>query len=160
MARTARSVIVAIAAAIALVVSAPVALRAVGPAVIMFHGPGVKSPVFVTGADTSVFPDFTRLSGIAGSETANRTYINVAIFWSMPPEATLKGVFNGAALRVQDAWQHGRYYPATASQPALLLTTQFTKGTQPLPTDTTPFLWGGALSDAAIAVLKRLGIAR
>ncbi|HVQ43210.1 MAG TPA: hypothetical protein VMS54_13415, partial [Vicinamibacterales bacterium] len=54
------------------------------------------------------------------------------------------------------AWQHGKYYPATGSKPAVLVvTTLHKKASQSVPdfADEGLFSWGGALSPAAAAAV-------
>jgi hypothetical protein len=60
------------------------------------------------------------------------------------------------------AWQHGRLYPASGANPAVLLVTTMTKHEQgvPVPTNGAAFVRGGPVSDASLAILKRTGILR
>ena len=98
---------------------------------------------------------------VAVSDTVGRKPINVALFWGPASNPANNGV-PLADLKPEMAWQHGRYYPATATKAAVLLVTALTqKGTQAMPPPTagpSTFTWGGALSADAVAVLKRLGI--
>jgi hypothetical protein len=150
--------IIVIALVVAVAVGWPRSLHAIGPTVLMFHGGTLKQPIFVTGSDTAVFPDLTRSSGIPSTEVANRRYVDVAIFWGSTNDPAVNGGTGVQGLRPEMAWQHGRFYPAAGHQAALLVATQFSKGSQPLPSDQTAFPNGGVLSDAAMAVLKRLRI--
>jgi hypothetical protein len=59
------------------------------------------------------------------------------------------------------AWQHGRLYPPQNGKPAVLLVTALTKGggqPVPVPSNAAAFVWGGPVSDAALAVLKARAI--
>jgi hypothetical protein len=135
-------------------------LLAIGPTVLMFYGSPLKHSVFVTGADAGLFGDLVRPSTVAATETAGRPFVNVALFWGSPADPAVNGVRTLAELTPDMAWQHGRFYPATATQPALLLATAFTKRPQPTPapTENTAFVCGGALPPSAVAVLERVGI--
>jgi hypothetical protein len=144
-------------AALAILVVTSQPLQAIGPTVLMFYGEPLKKPVLVTGVDTGAFADVLRLTTVTAAETTGRTYLNVALFWGSPADPAANGV-PIAQLTPQMAWQHGRFYPATARQPALLLTAQFMKKAQGVPDDHTVFNSGGALAPSAIAVLQRLGI--
>ena len=154
-----RNVIVASAAALVLVHSAP-RLQAIGPTVMMFYGAPLKTPVFVTGADTSPFGDLHRPRSIALQDLAGRPYVSIALFWGPPNDPAVNGTRNLVDLRPEMAWQHGRFYPATATHPAALVTTSFTKGQQgvPPPQQTAMFVSGGPVSTAALAVLQRVGV--
>ena len=54
------------------------------------------------------------------------------------------------------AWQHGKYYPATGSKPAVLVVTTLHEESRPARPgfqDEALFPWGGALSPAATAAV-------
>jgi hypothetical protein len=69
-------------------------------------------------------------------------------------------VRNLADLKPEMAWQHGRLYLATATQPAAFVTTRFEKASQKVPGagNAGVYTGGGALSQQALAVLSRLGV--
>lgn len=135
-------------------------LQAVGPTVMMFYGGTLQKPVLVTGADAAAFGDLLRPATVSVSELGGRPYVSVALFWGPEGNPALNGK-PMAELTPEMAWQHGRLYLATAGQPAVLLVTQLTKNTQPVPAPAAEasFNRGGPIPDAAAAVLKRLGIA-
>jgi len=143
----------------AILLSAASPLQALGPTVMMFYGGTLQKPVLVTGADAATFGEVLRPATVSVSELGSRPYVSVALFWGPESNPALNGK-PMAELTPQMAWQHGRLYLATASQPAVLLVTQLTKNTQPVPTPTAgaSFTQGGPIPDAAGAVLKRLGI--
>jgi len=134
-------------------------LQALGPTVMMFYGGTLTKPVFVTGADIAAFGDLLRPATVAVKDLGNRPYLGVAFFWGPETNPALNG-HPISELTPQMAWQHGRFYAAAGSQPAVLLATQLTKSTQavPVPTAGAAFVNGGPIQDSAIAVLKRLGI--
>jgi hypothetical protein len=134
-------------------------LLALPPTVLMFYGAPLKKPILVTGTETAVFTNLLDASRIGSAETISGSYISVALFWGPPSDPAVNRV-PVAQLTPQMAWQHGRYYVATASRPAMLLVTQMSKGIQAVPPETAgkAFIWGGQLSADAVAVLKRLGI--
>ena len=140
-----------------LIVTSP--LQALGPTVMMFYGGSLQKPVLVTGADAAAFGDLLRPATVSVNDLGNRPYVSVALFWGPENNPALNGK-PMAELTPQMAWQHGRLYFATTSQPAVLLVTQLTKNTQPVPAPTAgaSFSQGGPIPDAATAVLKRLGI--
>jgi hypothetical protein len=137
------------------------ALVAQAPTVIMFYGGGLKAPVLLTEADAAVFQNLLSAAPITVKELGDRPYTPVALFWA----SRLDPANNGT--RIQDlqpamAWQHGRLYPPLPGKPAVLLTTRMTKGAQPvpIPSDGAAFIWGGPVSEAGLAVLRRTAVLR
>jgi hypothetical protein len=143
----------------AILLTAASPLQAIGPTVMMFYGGTLPKPVFVTGADTAAFGDLLRPATMSANDLGNRPYVSVALFWGPANDPALNGR-PVAELTPEMAWQHGRLYFATTSQPAVLLVTQLTKSTQaiPAPTAGATFSRGGPIPDTALVVLKRLGI--
>jgi hypothetical protein len=89
-----------------------------------------------------------------------RSSISVAIFYGPANDPAVNHV-PVDKLTPEMGWQQGRYYPATPTQPAILLVTRMdAKASRaiPAPTDTSSFVSIGPLPPAAIDVLKRLGI--
>jgi hypothetical protein len=148
----------AMAALVVLVVAAQ-RVQALGPTVLMFYGGTLKTPVFVTGPDVDVFGDVNRRSTITTEGLGSRAYVNVALFWGPARDPALNGT-PIANLTPAMAWQHGRFYPPAGNEPALLLTTQLTKSTQPapVPSNGPAFVAGGALPDTALPTLRKLGL--
>ena len=106
-----------------LVVVTSVSLRAIGPAVVMVYGGDLEVPTIVrTNFDTSFLWSPTngglqwgsRTRGTLPPNLEGRRFVHVAIFWGWHDVATLKA---------SDASQHGRFYPATASAPAVIVIT-------------------------------------
>jgi len=149
-----RSMVAAFAAAV-LVIALTQRLDAIGPSVLMFYGGKLPAPVFVTGADANLFGDLLTPSKVALKDTDGRAYLKVAVFWGTQANPTGLGVAL-KDLKPEMAWQHGKYYPATASKPAVLVvTTLHKKASQSVPdfADQALFSWGGVLSPAATAAV-------
>ncbi len=104
-----------------------ISLQAIGPAIVMFYGGDLKEPVLVFPGNPSYNPtDFLWNPARGGVEWGSRTrgtlppnlegrrYVSVAIFW---------GRYDVATLKASDASQHGRFYPATESAPAVIVIT-------------------------------------
>lgn len=134
-------------------------LHRLGPTVMMFYGGALKTPVTVSGQDVDAFGDVTRRSTVSVAELGTRVYLNVAMFWGSLRDPANNGT-PIANLTPQMAWQHGRFYPPNGSQPAVLLTTQFTKAAQPVPvpTNASAFTGGGVVPDTALPLLRKLGL--
>jgi len=148
--------IVAALAAVVLVFALGRRVEAIGPSVLMFYGGTLAAPVFVTGAEANLFGDLLTPSKVAVKETEGRAYLKVAVFWGTQANPTGLGVAL-KDLKPEMAWQHGKYYPATASKPAVLVvTTLHKKASQSVPdfADDQLFSWGGALSPAATTAVK------
>jgi hypothetical protein len=129
---------------------------AIGPSVLMFYGGKLPAPVFVTGADANLFGDLLTPSKVAAKDIESRPYLKVAIFWGTQSNPTGLGVTKLTDLKPEMAWQHGKYYPATGSKPAVLIaTTVHKKAAQSMPDfeSVRSFEWGGALSPAAAAAI-------
>lgn len=150
-----RLMVVALTAGV-LVVTLAQRVYAIGPSVLMFYGGKLPAPVFVTGADANLFGDLLSPSKVASKDTEGRAYLKVAVFWGTQANPTGLGV-KLADLKPEMAWQHGKYYPATGSTPAVLVVTPLhRKVAQTLPDFDTEasFVWGGAVSPAAAAAVK------
>ena len=145
-------------ATIGLMLSGGANVGAIGPTVMMFHGPPLKAPVFVTGADTSVFGDLHRPAGAAARNLEGRAFVAVALFWGPASDPALRGIRDLKDLTPAMAWQHGRFYPPQAGAPAVFLTTAFTKGVQKLPATGGEFVNGGVVSSEALVILRRVGV--
>ena len=159
MSKRARTLAVAAMTALALFAFAARPLHAIGPTVLMFYGEPLKKTVLVTGADTVPFGDFLTPSTVTPQDTVGRGFIKVALFCGPLSNPAANGT-PLEKLTPEMAWQHGRLFPATATQPALLLTTAFTKQAVGVPTSSgaAGFTAGGALTPDAVAVLRRLGV--
>jgi hypothetical protein len=158
MPKSVRALAVGVAAALVLVVLHGRSLYAISPTIMMFYGVTLKQPLYVTGADTSAFGDLFHPASTTVRDMGDRTYLNVALFLGPEADPYAKGLRPLSELTPQKAWQHARFYPATASQPAVILETALTKGTQSVPADGAAFVWGGPVPEAGLVVLRRLGI--
>ena len=142
---------VAMFAAAAVVITLGQRADALGPSALMFYGGTLAAPVYVTGAEANLFGDLLTPSNVAVKDIEGRPYLKVAVFWGTQSNPSGRGV-PLAQLKPDMAWQHGKYYPATGSKPAVLIvTTLHRKVAQDLPDfrNDAAFLWGGALSPAA-----------
>ena len=132
---------------------------AIGPTVMIFYGEPLKKQVIISGKDIDLFGDLTQ--PVRSAPTTGRTFITVALFWGLESNPAGNGV-PIAQLTPAMASQHGRYYPATATEPAwIIMTTPMKQASQPPPSarqGTAPYVWGGPLPSEAVALLKRLGI--
>ena len=155
MKRDLRSMVVALTAGV-FVFALAQRVDAIGPSVLMFYGDKLPAPVFVTGADANLFGDLLTPSRVDPKDTEGRAYLKVAVFWGTQANPTGLGVAL-TNLKPEMAWQHGKYFPATASKPAVLVvTTLHRKVAQKVPdfANEELFSWGGALSPAATAAVK------
>ena len=150
-----------VSVSIALLLLAP-RLLALGPTVLMFYGAPLKKPVLVTGADTREFgEELLRPIQVAPVDPA-RPYISVALYYGQASDPAGNGVPIDK-LTPEMAWQHARFYPATATSPATMRVAAFMKmaaarGPTPVPTNDAAFNGSAPVSPAALAVLQRLGI--
>jgi hypothetical protein len=162
MSKSERTVSVVVVAVLVTAVAHGWARQGIGPTVMMFHGGSLKQPVFVTGADTSTFGDLLRHAQMRAQAMGSRAFVDVALFWGPRDDPARNGVREITRLKPEMAWQHGRFYPAVAGQPAVLLTTALTKNAQnlPVPVDASPFVSGGAVPASATPLLERLGLSR
>lgn len=144
--------------ATAVMLSGGADIAAIGPTVVMFYGAPLKTPIFVTGADTNVLGDVHTSAGAAGEGLGGRPFVSVALFWGPVSDPALRGIRDLTKLTPEMAWQHGRLYPPQPGKPAVLLTTAFSKGAQRPPTSAREFVNGGVVSSDALAMLRRVGI--
>lgn len=149
--------------ALGIAASTPAVTRAVGPPVIgptvmMFHGAPLAKPVYITGTETDAFGNLHATSSVPAA-SLDGPYISVALFWGPPSDPAVNGTTRLEDLRPEMAWQHGRLYAATASRPAVLMTTLFTKRAQGVaPPNATSYSGGGPVPAAAVSVLQRHGL--
>ena len=87
----------------------------------MFYGGVLKQPLFVTGTDTSAFGDLFHPATTTVRALGDRPYLNVALFLGPDAEPYAKGTRPLTELTPQMAWQHARFYPATSTEPAMML---------------------------------------
>jgi hypothetical protein len=139
------------------------AVSAISPSAVMVYGEKVAQPVLLRPADPTDFPAFGLLWWRAGSYSnptridqqlwsglKNRPYVNLAIFW---------GRYDADQLKPENASQHGRFYPATASEPAIVVTTapDMQKKSNPVPSELEGFVAAWTLTSQELSTLKGLG---
>jgi hypothetical protein len=161
MPRTGHKLAVSVTMALAMLVFGSRAVEAQTPTVMMFYGGDLKAPVLLTDADAAVFRNLLSATSITVKELGDRPYTPVALFWA----SRLDPAQNGTRipdLKPAMAWQHGRLYRPLPDKPAVLLVTRITKAAQPvpLPSNGAAFIWGGPVSQAGLAVLRRTAILR
>jgi hypothetical protein len=148
-------------AALLMFVLTGAALHAQQATVMMFYGGDWKEPIFLTDADAATFRNLLTATPISVKEMGDRPYRTVALFWGSRSDPATNGKRTLAELKPEMAWQHGRLYPPQNGKPAVLLVTALTKGggqPVPVPSNGAAFVWGGPVSDAALAVLKARAI--
>ena len=161
MPKAVRRRVATIMAVLVMFVVAAEPVWAQSPSVLMFYGGSLKAPVYVTDADAASFRNLLGPANITVKDMGDRPFTPVALFWA----SRLNPANNGTPikdLKPEMAWQHGRLYPASDGKSAVLLVTPMTKGAQgvPVPTNDAAFTWGGPVSEASLAILKRTGIVR
>jgi len=131
-------------------------VEAIGPSVLMFYGGKLTAPVLVTGADANLFGDLLTPSKVSAKETEGRAYLKVAVFWGTQANPTGLGIAL-KDLKPEMAWQHGKYFAAAGSKPAVLVVTAIHQKKEARPPDYSPevpFPWGGTVSPAAAAAVQ------
>ena len=162
MPKAVRRSAVTMMAALVMLIGTVQSVQAQSPTVLMFYGGSLKAPVFLTDADAASFRNLLGPANITVKDMGDRPFTPVALFWA----SRLNPANNGTPikdLKPEMAWQHGRLYSPTAGNPAVLLVTPITKGmpqSVPVPSNGAAFAWGGPVSDAGLAALKRVGILR
>jgi hypothetical protein len=135
---------------------------AISPSAVMVYGEKIMQPVLLRPDGPADFPAFGLLWWHAGSYSnptridpqlwsglKTRSYVNLAIFW---------GRYDAGELTPDRASQHGRFYPPTASEPAVVVTTvpDMQKKSNPIPGDLERFAAAWTLSSQELSTLKSL----
>jgi hypothetical protein len=138
-------------------------VSAISPSAVLVYGEKVAQPVLLRPADPTDFPAFGLLWWHAGSYSnptridqqlwsglKNRPYVSLAIFW---------GRYDPDELKPESASQHGRFYPATASEPAIVVATvpDMQRRSNPIPSELERFAAAWTLSPQEVSTLKTLG---
>lgn len=116
-------------------------VSAISPSAVMVYGETVARPVLLRPVAPADFQAFELLWWHAGRYDSptpidqslreglkNRPYVNLAIFW---------GRYDADEFKPESASQHGRFYPATSSEPAVVVTTvpDMQKKSNPMPSE-------------------------
>jgi hypothetical protein len=143
-----------------------VAIYPAASAVIVYGGT-LAQPIVLRPASPEDFPAFSLLWWNAGrysnpdrtvqgdpqlaSALKDRPYVNLAIFWGGP--------YKTEELKPENASQHGRFYPPTASEPALVVVTtpDMQKKANPIPKELAGFRAVWSLSRQDLTTLKGVG---
>jgi len=139
---------------------------AISPWAVMVYGEKLGQPILLRPASPEDFPAFGLLWWKAGSyanptrtvqgepqllsDLRNRPYVNLAIFW---------GRYDADEIKPESASQHGRFYPPTASAPALVVVTapDMQKKANPIPKELEGFKGVWTLSPQELTQVKGLG---
>ena len=139
---------------------------AISPWAVMVYGEKLGQPILLRPASPEDFPAFGLLWWQAGSyanptrtvqgepqllsDLRNRPYVNLAIFW---------GRYDADEIKPESASQHGRFYPPTASAPALVVVTapDMQKKANPIPKELEGFKGVWTLSPQELTQVKGLG---
>ena len=138
-------------------------VSAISPSAVMVYGETLGQPMLLQPAGPADFPAFqllwwnagayrnpTRIDQQRWSGLKNRPHVNLAIFW---------GRYDADQLRPENASQHGRFYPPTATEPAIVVSTvpDMQKKSNPIPSDLERFAAAWILSPPELSTLKSLG---
>jgi hypothetical protein len=136
---------------------------AISPSAVVVYGGKVAEPILLRPADPAAFPAFGLLWWGAGSYSnptpldpqlwtglKKRSYVKLAIFW---------GRYNADQLKPENASQHGRFYPATATEPAIVVSTapDMQQRSNPIPSELETFTAAWTLSPQELSTLKTVG---
>ena len=139
---------------------------AVSPSAVLVYGGTLAQPTLLRPASPEKFEAFGLLWWNAGSyarptrtvqgdpqllnELKNRPYVNLAIFW---------GRYEADEFKPENASQHGRFYPPTASAPALVVVTapDMQKKANPIPKELEGFRGVWTLSPQELSQVKGIG---
>jgi hypothetical protein len=138
-------------------------LSAISPSAVLVYGGHARDPLVLRPAGPLDYPAFGLLwwrAGAYNKPTAidpklwtglkARPYVSLAIFW---------GRYDANQLKPEAASQHGRFYPPTATDPAIIVTTMpdMQMRSNPIPTDLDGFYAAWLLSPQDLSTLKSLG---
>lgn len=139
---------------------------AVSPSAVLVYGEKLPQPTLLRPASPANFEAFGLLWWNAGSyarptrtvqsdpqllsELKDRPYVNLAIFW---------GRYEADEFKPENASQHGRFYPPTASAPALVVVTapDMQKKANPIPKELEGFGAVWTLSSQELSQVKGIG---
>lgn len=152
--------------AVLLLAPASTPASAISPSAVMVYGGTLGQPILLRPAGPADFPAFGLLWWQAGSYRqptrtvqgdpellsglSNRPYVKLAIFW---------GRYEPEQLKPENASQHGRFYPPTAAEPAIVVSTvpDMQKKSNPIPLELRGFTAVWTLGPGELASLKDLG---
>ena len=166
-----RTTILALGVAALVAPSAPV--LAVSQAISMIYGDSSQKPVFVTFTDVSNIGTYAFLtcarsspakvgesSPAKGRDLSGRPFLRVASYWNF--NVWKKYIDDPRLLpelKPESANQHGRLYPPTRDEPAVVVTTDATiQSALPIPGELGAFKESCTLTSEDLAVARRLGL--
>jgi hypothetical protein len=139
---------------------------AVSPSAVIVYGGTLEQPVLLRPATNAEADSINLLSWQAGpyfrptrtvlgepelvSRLRNRPYVNLSIFW---------GQYERSELKPGTSSQHGRFYPPTGTDPAVVVATvpDMQKKTNPVPEGLDGFAALWTLSPQELNTLRKLG---
>jgi hypothetical protein len=139
---------------------------AISPSAVLVYGEKLAQPTLLRPGSPQDFPAFGLLWWNAGSYARptrtvqgdpqllsalkNRLYVNLAIFW---------GQYEANQFKPENASQHGRFYPPTASEPAIVVVTapDMQKKANPIPKELDGFRGVWTLSPQELTQVKGIG---
>jgi hypothetical protein len=138
-------------------------LSAISPSAVMVYGEQGRQPLVLRPGGPSDFPAFGLLWWQAGNYNRpmeidstlwtglkDRPFVRLAIFW---------GRYEADQLKPEEASQHGRFYPPTPTEPAVVVTTlpDMQKRANPIPKVLDSFYAAWSLTRQELSALKSLG---
>ena len=162
--KLARTLSIVVAVLLAGFSSTPI--LAISPTAVLVYGEKLAQPTLLRPASPEAFSAFGLLWWNAGSysrptrtvqgdpqllsDLKNRPYVNLAIFW---------GRYDATEFKPENASQHGRFYPPTASEPALVVVTapDMQKKANPIPKELEGFRGVWTLSPQELSQVKGIG---
>ena len=136
---------------------------AISPSAVLVYGEKLAQPTLLRPASPADFSAFGLLWWNAGSYSRptrtvqgdpqllsalkNRPYVNLAIFW---------GRYEADEFKPENASQHGRFYPPTTSEPAIVVVTapDMQKKANPIPKELEGFRGVWTLSPQELTQVK------
>lgn len=93
------------------------------PEIILFHGSALSKPIITTGWEHNavLMEAVTQVTSVSEDALKNRPFIDVAMFWGPDWYQYLVARKPVDVLKPEQANQHARIYPATATAPALFV---------------------------------------
>ena len=153
-----------ILAFVALLLIPPGPVSAVSQSISMIYGESSQKPVFVTfrqvsDMETYAFLTCARSEPVKVRDLGTRPFLRIASYWDanvwkkyLDDPNLLPG------LKPESANQHGRLYLPTPTEPAIVVSADFTFGSAPIPSASEDFVKSCTLTPNDLDAARRLGI--
>ena len=153
----------ALVAAVLVIAVTSTKVSAISPSAVMVYGENAGQPTLLRPASPADFHTFGLLWWQGGpynnprpidpellTRLKARPYVNLAIFW---------GQYDVDQFKPEHASQHGRFYPPTATEPAIVVSTvpDMQNKSNPIPSDLERFAAAWTLSPQDLSALTSLG---